>query len=501
MSNPSPLRNYSKTLSPDISSKNEERCLKKEIPDLLKINCKNHMMNQILDTSILDGVVSTNKYARFSLDRGRGILHSNSKVQLCMKRIGAAADDAKGIFFPWSTGIASTIDKAILRSGTTVLATSQDFSHWFAMKGLLDTNEDVKNRYSVEDGRTNAFQLVTAMDATAGVIDNGTQARSAIIYDNGTEMSEDVAFGAASTTVTNKNLTSRTNQQLKNNSEFVLALSDLFPALREFSLPLFMTDEVVIIELFFKTNQQQVRCVRSGDAVTDVYEIDPTKTKMICDYITYDQKTMEEFANANQNMELTFSDPVLVKAQNNFSTGTNPFTTNLGGSGRIVDQVLCSFAFRDDADLSNVTPLNNYLSVDLTTGAASTEQIDFNLRVNDRLLFPLDVSNSSEQYNNLVLSQGRPVNITATEYVKGGFGNPFSTYYTLEGYTPVNHSQGLKRYLGVRNSRPEERINNSGIQLQLNVTGAVNENVVMRAWVFVRRSIAFDKGRFRIIDV
>ena len=167
MSNkPSQMKNYSTQLNPSLNAGNEARCTKPETPDLLKLNCNNFQYTQSVDTSILDPVVSRDDYARFSLDRGRGILHSNSKIQLAVTSTTNA--DAGKMFYPISTGIASYIDKAILRSGTTVIQEIQDFGHYYAQKGLLNTNEDVKDQYSVLDGRSNAYQLVTDLDSCGG---------------------------------------------------------------------------------------------------------------------------------------------------------------------------------------------------------------------------------------------------------------------------------------------------------------------------------------------
>ena len=498
MSNkPSQMKNYSTQLNPSLNAGNEARCTKPETPDLLKLNCNNFQYTQSVDTSILDPVVSREDYARFSLDRGRGILHSNSKIQLAVT--SATNADAGKMFYPISTGIASYIDKAILRSGTTVIQEIQDFGHYYAQKGLLNTNEDVKDQYSVLDGRSNAYQLVTDLDNAAGVISSGLEQATQMFLDNGSELSEDIAFATPKTTVSNHNLKSRDNQLLSNKSEFILAISDLFPCLREFSLPLFMTDEVIIMELFFKTSQEQTYCVRNGDVVTDVYKIDPTKTKGVFDYINYSEEIMSEFKQANQTMALNFSDPVLVRSAVNYNTTPN-YTTNIGGSGRIVDQVIVAHSFEDTHVIKSVTPLGNYLAMDMTTGAAATEKIGMNLRINDRLLFPLDVENTAEQYNNLVLTEARPINLTGEDYCKGEFGNPYSPAFTFEKYPLVSTMQGLRRYFGVNNARPEERINNNGISLIFNVTGPSNNNLICRAWVYVRRSLVFNQGRFQVVD-
>lgn len=493
-----PLQNYTHQLTPPIDSGDVKRCTNRETPDLLKINCKNFQENQIVDTSITDPVISRSDYCRFSLDRGRGILHSNSKIQLAVTSTGNA-DDGK-VFFPMGSGILANIDRAVLRSGTTVIQEIRDAGHYYTAKGLLDTNEDVKNRYSVTEGRSNAFENVTDVINVAGVITTGSEFSSEMFVDNGLENTETYTPNPAKAQneVTNHNHLMRNVQILNNGSEFVVSLADLFPCLRQFSLPLFLTEEPIIIELFFNTNSTQTASFSDSVAApADVYTIDSTKTKLIADYITYSEEIMSEFAEKNKTMALNFTDPQLVKSNNNYNTVSN-YTTSLGGSGKIIDDVLISHSELDSVDLKK-SLLNAFQSDDITQNLAGS-QMAVNLRVNDRQLFPVDVTNISEQYQNSVLAEGMPYNLCADEYCRSAFGQPLSERFTIEGYGSGTLS-GEKRYFAIRNSRVEERVSNNGIDLIIRATNPVNTEAVVRAYVGVRKSLVFRGGRFFVIDL
>ena len=493
-----PLQNYTHQLTPPIDSGDVKRCTNRETPDLLKINCKNFQENQIVDTSITDPVISRSDYCRFSLDRGRGILHSNSKIQLGVTSDGVA-DNGK-VFFPIGSGILANIDRAVLRSGTTVIQEIRDGGHYYTAKSLLDTNEDVKHRYVITEGRANAFENVTDVVNVAGVIQTGSEYTSQMFVDNGLENTETYTPNPAKAQneVTNHNHLMRNVQILNNGSEFVVSLADLFSCLREFSLPLFMTEEPIIIELFFNTNVTQVASYSSAVAApADEYQIDSTKTKLIADYITYSEEIMSEFKAKNQNMALNFTDPQLVKSNNNYST-TPSYTTSLGGSGKIVDDVLISHSELDTVVL-NKSLLNAFQSDDISKDSA-TAQMAVNLRLNDRQLFPVDVTNISEQYQNSLLAEGMPYNLCADEYCRSAFGQNLSTRFTVEGYGATTLS-GEKRYFAIRNSRVEERVSNNGIDLIVRATDPVNTEAVIRAYVGIRKSLVFRGGRFFVIDV
>lgn len=496
-----PLQNYTKTLSPPVAPDDVKRCRQRETPDLLKINCKNFNENQIVDTSFTDPVISRTDYAQFTLDRGRGILHSNSHILLGVRKVDASknADDGK-VFFPTTAGIFSQLDRCVLRSGTNVIQEVRDASHYYTMKAQMDTNEDIKNRYVVTEGRMGAYEAVTDVINVGGVISNGSEYTSQIFVDNGLENTETYTpdAGKNENSVTNHNKLVRGVQILNNGSQFAIPLATLFPCLRQFSLPLFMTEEPIIIELYFTGSGNKNVSYTSGSPGTDLYEVDPTVTQLMADYINYSEEIMNEFKEKNQSMALNFTDYHLVKSNNNFNT-TSAYTTNLGGSGKIIDDIFISYTDLESVDNSK-SVLNNYKSEDIVSGAAKSE-VSVNLRVNDRNLFPQDVKNISEQYQNLLMAEGLPYNITGTDYAKGAFGTDYSTRYTLELYNIRTELEGQRRYMGIRNSRAEERINNNGVDLVLRTVNGNAVNAVVRAYVGIRRALIFRGGRFFTIDL
>ncbi len=495
-----PLQNYTKTLSPPIASDDVKRCTKRETPDLLKINCKNFNENQIVDTSFTTPVISGSDYAQFTLDRGRGILHSNSHILLGLRKVDAAknADDGK-VFFPTTAGIFSQLDRCVLRSGTNVIQEIRDASHYYTMKAQMDTNEDIKNRYVVTEGRMGAYEAVTDVVNVGGVVSNGSEFKSQLFVDNGLENTEVYTPNAAKNenVVTDHNKLVRGVQVLNNGSEFAIPLATLFPCLRQFSLPLFLTEEPIIIELYFTGSGNKNVSYSSGSPGTDLYEIDPSVTQMMADYINYSEEIMSEFREKNQSMALNFTDYHLVKSNNNFNT-TPTYTTSLGGSGKVIDDIFISYSDIDSVNNAK-SLLNSYKSEDIVSGAAKS-QVAVNLRVNDRNLFPVDVTNISEQYQNLLLAEGLPYNISGTDYAKGAFGTDYSTRFTIELYNSRTELEGQRRYMGIRNSRVEERINNNGIDLVLRTTNGNAVNSVVRAYVGIRKALVFRGGRFFTMD-
>ena len=79
-----------------------------------------------IETSVLDPIVATPSFARFVLEK-KGILDQNSVITLSIHPDAEGA--AAGAFLPLRTGAHAAIKQAVLKVGTKVLATSQDYGH------------------------------------------------------------------------------------------------------------------------------------------------------------------------------------------------------------------------------------------------------------------------------------------------------------------------------------------------------------------------------------
>ena len=107
-------------------------------------------------------------------------------------------------------------------------------------------------------------------------------------------------------------------------SEFRIQLSQLFPFLQTNQLPLFMIDQQVSIELFFKSASSKQRIIENSDSGASTIAIDTTTLKLIADYIYYDGDIMEQYKNANRVMSFNYVDYRLNK-RTLVETGDNYF--------------------------------------------------------------------------------------------------------------------------------------------------------------------------------
>ena len=482
MSQPNNMNNEIKALNPLVSD--PKRCNAPEVPDLLKPNCKNFQESQNVDTSILDPVVVRSDYIRFVLDK-KGILHSNSKISLRMKLEG----DSHKAFFPISTGVNAIVKKCVLRAGSAILDSTDQYNVLSCYENLMLPNDSVLRKEAIKSGMVGAYKSTKVPNMNGSGVPDGTERPSETGLHIGRDFALTLANTGTSTRADDKCPVSLHDyQDLRKNSEYVLELSTLFKSLRFTQLPLYMIEQPVIIELFLEDSNVNRLCVPKDQASTPTFVLDTESPKLIADYIYYSSDTMNAFAEKNPLMTLPFFENQLIKTNVNYDTQSN-LVRNLGGAGKAVNMVkICHTDLT--TDLTN-SLINRYKS---ELGATSGDKISYNLKVNDEFLFPVDIKNPVEQYVNTISAEGMPLNLTAREY-DASLGNEFTDHEILELHSADEELEGVQRWMTIYNLGGQ-RINNRGIELHLNVTGTGDEDLNQLVWLQMSKTLVLANGRF-----
>ena len=473
-------------LNPGITD--PKRCNNGGVPEILKPNCRQFSETQSIDTSLLDPVVVKSDYIRFVLDR-KGILHSNSKISLQFNSTtGDPATDKA--FLPFTTGAKSFIKKCVLRAGTTILDSTDSFNLFSAYKNTFANNEQVLRRDRIKSGVVGAYkeQILPEIDAS-GVLD-GTEQQSEMSYDLGREFELKLTAGSGTSTRANETVpvTVSGSQDLFKKSDFVIDLHDMFNSLRTTQLPLYMIEQPVIIELFLENVNTNRICQPNEQVTMPVFELDQTSPSLIADYIYYDAETMNDFRDSNPMLTLPFMEHKLITTTANFGTTPN-YIRNLGGASKSVSVVY--IAHTDLTDDLSESLYNRYLSdIPGVTG----DSLEFNLKINDKFLYPVSISNPSEQYVQTIQAEGIPMNISARDYVNN-LGVDYTDKVLIEEYDQQETVTGFKRFMAIRNITGE-RINNRGIELHMNVKGADDFDLQQLVWIQINKTLALENGRF-----
>ena len=477
-----------------------------QIPDLVRIGSIPTDTAINLQTDILDPIIFSEREARFVLDN-KGILHSNSRITFSTDGDTGTTSNGRS-FFPANVGVHSLIQRAALRIGTKTVCEIEDYAHFAAYETTFLPPDAIKEREGVMSGRfmsiAPTLQERSASFASASnsasITEDLTEAKS-IQVDNGTCPT---LSGAASTywkPITSGAIPDASRvvfdyQKESNKPTYSIMLADLFPFLKTNQLPLFMIQEQVSIHLTFTPQQSGTSSLRvsttAGTALTKDCSLARSDCQMISDYIFYPQEMMEQYRQANANMQFGYVDYQFVKrtvSSADYSTG---LIQNVGGAGRVVNKV---FVASQESASKNVALLNEYVAEGPVVSATSTGKVTTNLKYNDNFLYPIDVSNDARHYHNVFQSEGRVPYISRDLYRgEGQLANATPGSVEFEGYGSLDDLRQKFFYTAYRLNKGE-RVNSRGIELYDTRT-TMGGSSTLRCWLQVMKVASLKDGMF-----
>ena len=452
------------------------------VPDLLKVSPMETSTATDVETSITEPVVISDNFCRFVL-LNKGILHSHSKVTLAL-----TAPDASSRFFPPNVGVASLIERCALKVGTKTLQEIDGYNFLTAYKSMFINNEHQLERELVQSGRSIAHEFIYSNDTStlAGGAANDTLAPT---YGLSTGKEYKEVNGSS-------NVVLPQFADIKNSPVFQIALSDLFPMLKQTQLPLYMMKEQVSIELTFAPSA--VRAQSASGVGTASYLIDTNEVKFIADYIYYPQQMMDAYAEANQQITINHFDYRHSKFSVSATTAASTQIRNLGGAGRIVTKVITGVQANATNDLSIMNQFHamcpeTSMRFGQLPGALPDQEngsITYNIKYNDRFLYPIDVSNSARHFHNVAQAEGVPPFVTREEYSAQGValtGEKFMGYVQFAGNVASQAGGmgigGRFAWLSNRLNR-NERVNSRGVEVYFKYDTLDNGGAfTQRSWV------------------
>ncbi len=451
------------------------------IPDLIKIGSIPADMDMSVDTDTLEPVVSSNSFCRFTL-MNKGFMNSFSKIVLGMNTVDSSLNT-----YPNNIGISALISRAVLKVGAKTISETEDFGHFMAYKSLFIDPSINKEREQVITGRGTALEL-RYNNASGNFSDFNA---SSYGLDNGNCYIENGRL-PGSATDTRTGLKPYVWQELQNTPEFQVSLADLFPFLRFNSLPLYMFEEQISIELFFNTESDKRMVGPSGDTSTS---INTAGLKLIADYIYYDGDTMEQFQNANRDMNFQYVDYQLNKRTLTQTQAQTKQILNVGGAGRLVSKLFCSMS----NDTGDITSINNIYhsegpTITVANGARQMGILTSNIRYNDKYLYPLDRNSNAIHFHDITSAESMVPHVSRDMYSGGGEG------LTAENYNGQRQDVNLKAqfYWQAHRLNRNERINSRGIEYEQNYSSMGVGPFTQRTWIEVIKQAQLKNG---ILDI
>lgn len=453
-----------------------------------------------VDTNILDPLIVNNTFARFVLEK-KGILDAGSTFTFALT-CDPAADANNNAFLPLRTGINALIQQAVLKVGTKVLATSDQYAHYETMRRQFKTAEEKALKDAVKLGTTDNLEPDNAGDGLYQVA--GGVFPSSATTETASQVDPAIAIKSDPTTT----------------PVFQVKLSDLFPMARNLQLPLFIINEQVSVEFTFRRqsahpHRGNVVCFGSnGGAYAGSVNVDvsPVNVQFLADYLTYDDATMEETAKmvmSETGMVLPYEDLLLTTATIPAGAGgaaptQQSITSEIAVANRSVRSILLHQSTEAESRLLGrgyASPANNVPE-------------SYNIRVNDSLVYSRPIQREAQKYNQLSQVFNADLNVNVAEYSL----DPLTDKQSANGDNAVNNNilstntyqghsardlQGQQHFVGVDMSTSPFNITGTGtaigqkpIQFQINYFNSAINNPArtLRYYSLVERQFTLKNG-------
>lgn len=348
-----------------------------------------------VETSVLDPTTINQSSASWTMER-KGILDTGSAIQLALTCSAAAA--TAGCFLPMRTGIFSVIRRATLRIGTKAVATCDKCNYYSTLKrSFMNTEERIGKDFATKgtmDGMEGAnhgiephYQPMNMEWDPAGVV--GTIPDTIRLTDDPT------------TTPT-----------------FSVKLSELFPFMRNQTLPLFAIHEPVVLELIFERQVDPggdlgaaaggaVACFgpafAAGAGNDGTITVATSECKFLCDYLTFTDKTMSDMSadiRSPQGLQIPYVDTIMVNHSYPAAVGgaRQQVQRDLGLAGQRVRSIVMSE--KPTGEVATGTGAGNGTRVNLLGHYYSGAHMlpdESNWRVNDRLIYSQPLVRESQK--------------------------------------------------------------------------------------------------------
>lgn len=390
-----------------------------QIPDILKPVTSTVMSNVDIYTSVLDPINKSQKRVIFNIEK-RGILNSGSRIQMTVHPQALGTSKA---FLPSHVGAGAFIDTAILRAGSKILAKTEKFPLHYLISRATQTHSEKQNISMVFDGSAdnlgNSPETTQRLgpDASTFKYTNATTAKIADRYRPVLDETDCPVFS--------------------------LALSDLFPMMKNLLLPVGFMSETVSIELIM-TQQTDTSTPTSASLIYKnccFNATEPTNIstkyglencKMFLDYLVYGTEQMnkiEEQVMSSEGIPFVYSDLMvgttqlqeLTPAPADGQISTRDDVREIPSQGNRVNSVLIF----ETNNLPN--PLGGVHRSD-----APRVIPEINFRVNDKIIYPRALKNPALMRNQLHKVLGKPISVANAMY----------SYDTITDFTKADFSGG-----------------------------------------------------------
>jgi hypothetical protein len=307
-----------------------------------------------------------NNSATFRIEN-TGILDFKSSRLVLQANSTTANDDLVG--YVCNVGISGLVQTAILKCGK-VICTSQNFGNYFSIvHNSFTSNNDKTEKDRYLYGTFNGFKV--------GI-------------DNNDDNYKGISFAPSNTIKSTVNSLADTNDK---GSSFSIPLSVLFPGFITTDIPLYLLNQNLEIEIVFTPENtigdRAVICDNTASA-TDKNVIAQDEVMLIENHHFFSDMRMEQIRDAYRQNGYSAPYNDLISTRDSLTAGTTNSTRSnhqISGAGKMVDSILCANPVTTDSDNCVRRAFGKYGS------DGCLEKKTFNLVINNKKQFPIDVTN------------------------------------------------------------------------------------------------------------
>ena len=478
------------------------------MPDLTNIQPFEADYSQRIDSDTLDPVVINDSggsqsggFCRFTLTN-KGFLSHDSRIVLGLLDNGNGADVA---FLAPHIGVKQLIHSCVLKIGAKVVSEIRDFASLSAYESLFSSPAENLDRNQYINGQIyNVSQVndYTQLDPTIGQkrastlsLNNGM----CLLTSNITDKTADANNPLPNNQKGGDIQSIRPQQSSQANSLFSLRLSELFPFFAsDKQFPLVLMDEQINIEIHF--NAYPFNCCRGtkGETAASLareFKVNTKEVKLMADYVFFDAETMAQYIAENKNKEFRWNyldyrlSQQVIPAEGGDGTISKNIR-NIGGAGLIVNKVIMGLedtstmepdggaGADDDVKavakywLSTLNLLNRFKGVRTLSSDVSKSRFAWNVRYNDRYLYPIDRENDSLLMNDIYLAENKPFRVCKDHYSKQSKTTRESNWINVMN---VEHNMLEGQLFWTTAKLDGRRINMNGIDIEF-LNTSVDDN-------------------------
>ena len=312
---------------------------------------------------------SNNSSCRFVLQTGGVLDMKNTRLILQAKPDNALNNNKSA--YPMPTGVASLIDRAILRFGAKVACTSSNYGNYFSI---------VNSSFTSTDRKKNIDHYV---HLTSNAWETGKDSTN-VVYDGSVS-----CFGDTIDTIP------LLNQDADAASNGSLSLADVFPGFISTDLPLFLMRDEVSIELQFKQeNSIGDRCIGldAYDAASFANSIVEDELMLCCDHVYFSNVRQNQIREQFSQRGFTAFYSDIQSTRDNLPVPAGPTTEqrtthHIGGSGKNISKILLA-----QPEIDSTLDTVKYGLGKYGSDACVTKK-GINVSINNQNVFAIDVAN------------------------------------------------------------------------------------------------------------